>query len=132
MKPVYYLQTPIKKNNKLLHTPKSLYTDIKKNNKSLHQQSLWLNDTDIKSDDEEHAYKRNPTEHPTFNSDTTTNDEIFSSIKNLENETSIKFTSVLYVQIPAKISTHCSQKTLFRDLSFFQIRDLLSRFLLTK
>ena len=31
-------------------------TPIKKNNKTLHQQSLLLNDTDVKSDDEDHIY----------------------------------------------------------------------------
>ena len=33
---------------------------VKKDNKSLHQQSLLLNDTDIRSNDEEHIYTKIP------------------------------------------------------------------------
>ena len=57
-------------------------TPIKKNNKYLHQQSLLLNDTDITSDDEEHMYSILPKHNSTFTTDTTIEEETFSTIKN--------------------------------------------------
>ena len=46
-------------------------TPIKRNNKSIHQQSLFLNDTDITSDDEEHMYSRILKHNSIFTTDTT-------------------------------------------------------------
>ena len=57
-------------------------TPIKKNNKTLHQQSLLLNDTDVKSDDEDHIYTRIPKSDSSFLHDTTLQTENYSLLTN--------------------------------------------------
>ena len=59
-------------------------TPIKKHNKYLHQQSLLLNDTDVKSDDDEHIYTRIPKNNFPFSIDEKLHEqeESFSTVEN--------------------------------------------------
>ena len=73
-------------------------TRIKKNNKTLHQQSLLFNDTDITSDDDDHIYTRISKYDSSFSTDTTLQQEIYSTLKQSSSNTPQECTSAIIVQ----------------------------------
>ena len=73
-------------------------TPVKKNNKNLHQQSLFLNDTDVKGDDEKQIYTRIPKHDSSFTTDKTLKEEIYSTIKKSTSTTPQESTSAINVQ----------------------------------
>ena len=98
-------------------------THIKKNpiNKTLHQQSLLLKDTDdFTSDDDDHIYTRIPKYDSSFSTDTTLQQETYSTLKQSTSNTSPDCTSAINVQTISPSPTHCSQIIPFYDTSFFK------------
>ena len=85
-------------------------TPIKKNNKTLHQQSLFLNDTDVTSDDEDHIYTRIPKSDSSFLQDTTLQTKNYSTLKQLTPNTAQKSVSAINVQPNLPSLTHFPQK----------------------
>ena len=83
-------------------------TPIKKNNKTLHQQSLFFNDTDITSDDEDHIYTRIPKSDSSVLHEPTLQTENYSTLNKLTRDTSQKFVSAINVQPNLPSLTHLS------------------------
>ena len=94
------------------HFQTKFKTPIKKNNKTLHQQSLLLNDTDITSDDDDHIYTRIPKYDPSFSTDTTLQQKIYSTLKQSTSNTPQESTSAINVQ------TNSPPHTMFTDYTF--------------
>ena len=105
-------------------------TPIKKNNKTFHQQSLFLNDTDIISDDEDHIYTRIPKSDSPFIPDTTLQTETYSTLKNSKSHISQEHTSAINVQTNSPSLAHCSQIIPFYDPSFFKYANYFQGFFL--
>ena len=103
---------------------------IKKINKTLHQQSLLLNGTDITSDDDDHIYTRIPKYDSSFSTDTTLQQENYSTLKKSTSNTPQVSTSALNVQTNSPSLTHCSQIIPFYDTSFFEYKKYFQGFFL--
>ena len=103
---------------------------IKKINKTLHQQSLLLNGTDITSDDDDHIYTRIPKYDSSFSTDTTLQQENYSTLKKSTSNTPQVSTSALNVQTNSPSLTHCSQIIPFYDTSFFKYKKYFQGFFL--
>ena len=112
------------------HFQTKFKTPIKKNNKTLHQQSLLLNDTDITSDDDDHIYTRIPKHDPSFSTDTTLQQEIYSTLKQSTSNTPQESTSAINVQTNSPSLTQCSQIIPFYDTSFFKYKNHFQGFFL--
>ena len=94
-------------------------TTIKKNNETLHQQSLFLNDTDVTSDDEDHIYTRISKSESSFLHDKTLQTENYSNLKQLTPNSAQTSVSAINVQPNLPSLTHCPQIIPFYDTSFF-------------
>ena len=82
-------------------------TPIEKNNKTLHQQSLFLIDSDITSDDEDHIYTRIPKCDSSFSTDTTLQEK-YSTLKKSPSTTPQESASAINVQTNSPSLTPCS------------------------
>ena len=105
-------------------------TPVKKDKKSLHQQSLFLNDTDITSDDVEHIYTRIPKHDSSFTTDKTLHEETYFTIEITTSTTPQESTSAINVQTHSRPATHCSQTIPFYDTSFFKYKKYFQGFFL--
>ena len=105
---------------------------VEKNKKSLHQQSLLLNDTDSKSDDEEHICTRIPEHDSSFTSHDTLHDktETYPNIKTLMSTTPHESASAMNVQTQSHPTAKCSQILPFYDISFFKYKNYFEGFFL--
>ena len=104
-------------------------TPIKKNKKTLHQQSLLLDDTDVRSDDEDHIYTRIPKSETPFSTNTTLQDN-YSTLKKSTLKKPQQSTSATNVQTNSPSLTHCSQFIHFYDTSFFKYKNYFQGFFL--
>ena len=105
-------------------------TPVKKNSKYLHQQSLLLNDTDIKSDEEDHIHTRIPKHDPSFTTDKTLHEETYSTKNKSKSTTSQESTSATNVQTNSQPATPCSQIIPFEDTSFIKCKKYFQGFFL--
>ena len=104
-------------------------TPIKKNNKTFHQQSPFLNDTDITSDDEDHIYTRIPKYDSSFSTGTTLQEK-YSTLTKSPSNTPQGSTSAIDVQTNSPSLKHCAQIIPFYDTFFVKYKKYFQGFFL--